>query len=248
MKWTTAVPLLPVLLLLGVLAHALLARASKGIISAAKPLSRGEPDACGYERQVYHTADPDMLMIVGIALGAGLLGWLSLVTGHAWLGVVAIVAVLGAVALDLWKWERVVGSASYVWFQRGLTGTVHQLAIENIRDLAVDEEDASVPTLRSLIPGQRNTVCRLRLRLQDKRIVALPRTDAHSGVGRVEQVANHVRQRKQQAADSQALTESSEIASVAAKQAANTPSGIDRELASELKRLRRKARTGSAPG
>jgi hypothetical protein len=121
------------------------------------------------------------------------------------------------------------------------------LAIDNIRDLAVDEEDDPGLTLRSLIPGRRNTVCRLRLRLQDKRIVALPRTDAARGLADVESVANHVRLRKQQAADQNALASSTEAASRAVREALDAEPSLDREMVAELKRLRKKALAPDLP-
>lgn len=231
----------------GVLLHWGLAKPCKAVIASMRPLATGEHEACGYERRVYHSTDPDMRKIVALALAAGLLGFAALMSGYGWIWWLAALALLGAVWLDVHSWERVSASASYVWFQRGLSGTVHQLDIENIRDLAVDEEDDPGLTLRNLIPGRRNTVCRLRLRLQDKRVVALPRTDAARGLPEVEAVANHVRLRKQQAADKNALAESAEQASRTARELRDVPSSIDREMAAELKRLRRKATAPDLP-
>ena len=46
------------------------------MLAAARPLASGEPEACGYERRVYHTAAPQMLGVVGAALAAGLVAWM----------------------------------------------------------------------------------------------------------------------------------------------------------------------------
>ncbi len=53
--------------------------------------------------------------------------------------------------------------------------------------------------------GRNNAVCRLMLRLNDKHVVALPKTDANSGLADVEAVANHVRARQQQSEDRRRL-------------------------------------------
>mgnify|MGYP002141142635 CR=1 FL=1 len=41
----------------------------------------------------------------------------------------------GGGSLDLRRWERVAVSANNLWFQRGLGQKVHQVALENIRDV-----------------------------------------------------------------------------------------------------------------
>ena len=98
----------------------------------------------------------------------------------------------GAVLLDVLRWERVAASAQNLWFQRGFRSTVRQVALENIRDVSVEESEANGFTLRH---GTHNRFVRLSVRMADKRVVALPKTDAYTGLDAVEAVANHLRLR-----------------------------------------------------
>jgi hypothetical protein len=236
--------MLPVMLAFGVGLHAVIARSVKTLLAAARPLASGEPEACGYERLVYHTAVPQMQGVVVAALLAGLVLWLGYVSGSGWIGALGVLAVLAAVALDLWWWERVTASASYLWFQRGFRGHVHQLLIDNIRDISVDERETRGFTLRH---GRNNAVCRLMLRLNDKHSVALPKTDANSGLADVEAVANHVRARQQQSEDRRRLGEAQARGARAAAQAAQEAPSQDTELRRELRRLRQKALSPDLP-
>jgi hypothetical protein len=238
------VVMLPVMLAFGVALHAVIARSVKTVLGAARPLASGEPEACGYERHVYHTAAPQMLGVVGTALAAGLVLWLAYVSGSGWLSALGLLCVLAAVGIDLWWWERVTASASYLWFQRGLRGSVHQVLIDNIDDLSVDETEVGGFTLRH---GRRNAVCRLTLRLNDKHRVALPKTDARKGFADVEAVANHVRARKQQAEDRRLLSEAQARATQAAAAAAQAKPSHDAEKLLELRRLRQKALAPELP-
>jgi hypothetical protein len=239
------VVMLPVMLAFGVGLHAVIARFVKAVLAASWPLARGEPEACGYERRVYHTAAPQMQGVVGAALAAGLVLWIAYVTGSGWLGALGVLGVLGAVGLDLWWWERVTASASYLWFQRGLTGHVHQVLIDNIRDISVDETEAGGFTLRH---GRNNFVCRLLIKLKDnKHQVVLPKTDAYTGLADVEAVANHVRARKQQSDDRRSLTDAQARATRAAAEAAQAAPTKDAEMLLELRRLRQKALSPDLP-
>jgi len=180
---------------LGVAGHALLARGVKAVLWSWSPLASGEPEAASYQRQVYHTADPATLQVMAAAVGAGLLLWLGVATGYSLFGWLGVLAIPGAVALDVRCWERVAVSAHHLWFQRGWGSTVHQVVLENIRDVSVEEFDAQGFTLRH---GRHNRLVRLSVRMHDKRLVALPKTDAHSGLDAVETVANMLRQRLHQ--------------------------------------------------
>jgi hypothetical protein len=184
--------MLPFLLALGVAGHAALSRALKAVLWSWAPLATGEPQSAAYERQVYHTADRPMQEVVALAAAAGLLLWLALVTGHvAWwpLPLAVFVAALG---LDLLRWERVAVSANHLWFQRGWHGRVHQVALENIRDVNVSETDGHALTLRH---GRRGRLVRLAVRMSDRRVVALPKTDAANGAPAVAAVAHQLRLR-----------------------------------------------------
>jgi hypothetical protein len=158
-------------------------------------LATGEQEVATYDRRVYHTADVFMLQILGVAAGGGLLFWMGLWLGGAAWGVLGVLVVLGSVALDVLRWERVASSGNNLWFQRGYGQKVHQVALDNIRDLSVEETDVGGFTLRH---GRHNRLVRLQVRLNDKRVVALPKTDAHTGLDAVESVANHLRGRLDQ--------------------------------------------------
>ena len=230
---------LPFLLALGAAAHSLLDRAVKAVLWVCSPLATGEPEAATYERRVYHTADPKMTQIVAVALGSGLLVWLGAATGWSWLYGIGVLTLFAAVGLDIWRWERVSASANHLWFQRGFGGTVHQVEIENIRDLSVEEFDVGGLTLRR---GKHNRIARLQVRMNDKRVIALPKTDAETGLDDVEAVANHLRLRLLQREDREALRRSSSLGSKAASAAGAAPSsGKDAELRHALRLLRKNA-------
>lgn len=194
-KIVQLVLLLPFMLAFGVAGHAALSRMIKAVLWSWQPLASGEPEAATYERRVYHTGDRPMLEIVGVAAGAGLVLWFGVITGWNALWATAFATLGWAVVLDLLRWERVAVSASNLWFQRGWRGRVHQVALENIRDVSVEEIDGHGFTLRH---GRHNRLVRLTVRMKDKRLVALPKTDAATGLDEVEAVANHLRLRLDQ--------------------------------------------------
>lgn len=235
---------LPFLLALAVAGHILLARAAKAIASAASPLATGEVEVGGYERKVYSTADRAMLEIVALVLAAGLVMWVGMTWSLVSVGALGVLMLLGAVALDMARWERVTVSANFVWFQRGFGHKVHQVAIENIRDVAVVEADVAGYTPRYL---NRNRMCRLNMRMKDKRVVALPKTDAHGELDAVEALANHIRSRQQLSGDREAVKRSGDEGGAAAARAAEQPGTVDRELMRELKRLRQRAQQPDLP-
>jgi hypothetical protein len=227
---------LPLAMALAVGAHIVLGRGLKALVAAISPLASGAPEAAGYERRVYGTASRGTAEIVIAVLASGAVLGLGLALSLGWLTALGALAWLAAMALDLRRWERVSTSADYVWFQRGWGQKVHQVAIENIRDIAVVEKAVQGFTLRHF---KRNHVCRLTLRMHDKRVVALPKTDvASGGLADVERTANHVRTRKQLI---KALNGSR--ASSAGKPAR---SDEERQMLRALKRLRQTAAQATA--
>jgi hypothetical protein len=240
----TLVLTLPMLLAAAVGTHVLASRAIKAVLWSTSPLSTGEPQAYTYERNVYHTAEPGAMQVVALAFGSGLLAWLGALSGSGWVWLVAVLAWCATLALDLLRWERVAVSANNLWFQRGLNQTVHQIAFENIRDVAVEERDAQGFTLRH---GTHNRICRLQVRMKDKRVVALPKTDAHGGLTDVEEVANQLRQRLRHMEDRQSLKRSSDEAAAVAKQVAEQPPADEDEFKRALKRLRQGALAPDVP-
>lgn len=244
MNTLTLVLTLPMSVAAALGTHVLAARAVKAVLWSTSPLSAGEPQAYSYERNVYRTAEMGAMQIVGLAVATGVLAWLAAVADSGWLWLLAVLAWAGTLGLDLLRWERVAVSASNLWFQRGLGQTVHQIAFENIRDVAVDERDAKGFTLRH---GTANRVCRLQVRMKDKRVVALPKTDAHAELADVEQVANQLRQRLRHMEDREALKRSSAQADAAAQEAADRPPAEEDELKRALRRLRRGATAPDVP-
>src|SRR5262249_54410782 len=148
----------------------------------------------------------------------------------------AAFALLGvAVTVDVLRWERVAASAQNLWFQRGYRNRVHQVALENIRDVSVEETEGEGITLGH---GRSNRLVRLSVRMKDKRVVALPKTDAAGGLEAVEAVANHVRLRIAQLRDAGKRAVRPASAQVAAQ---------DDELRHALIRLRRNAANPTSP-
>lgn len=235
---------LPMALAASLGVHWLVARGVKAVLWSTSPLAVGEPQAYAYERNVYRTAEAGATQVVALALASGLLVWLGGVAGSWWLALLGALAWGASLGLDLLGWQRVAVSASNLWFQRGLGQTVHQIAFENIRDVAVEEKDVRGFTLRR---GLNNRICRLQVRMKDKRVVALPKTDAHTGLGEVEEVANQLRQRLRHLEDREALRRSQARAGEAAQSLAEQPPQEEDELRRALRRLRRGALAPDVP-
>ncbi|MFT3664048.1 hypothetical protein [Piscinibacter sp.] len=235
MDTLTSVITLPMSLAAAGAAHFLASRAVKAVLWSVSPLATGEPQAYTYERDVWRTAEPATLQVVIAVLASGAVVWLGALLGWRWLSGAGIAAWFGALALDLLRWERVAVSAHNLWFQRGLRERVHQVAYENILDVHVEEKDTGGFTLRR---GRANRVCRLNVRMKDKRVVALPKTDAHAGLADVEEVANQLRQRLRHLEDREAMRRSEAAAHEAAQRAAEAPADGDAELRRALNKLR----------
>lgn len=240
----TAILTLPMSLAGAMAGHVLAARAVKAVLWSVSPLAEGEPQAYTYERNVWRTAEPSALQVVGAAAGAGLLFWIAGLAHSWWLAALALLAWGGALGFDLLSWQRVAVSANNLWFQRGLGQTVHQVAFENIRDVAVEERDERGFTLRR---GVHNRVCRLQVRMKDKRMVALPKTDAHTDLADVEEVANQLRQRLRHLEDRESIRRSQAKGSEAAQAVAEQPPAEDDELRRALRKLRRNALAPDVP-
>jgi hypothetical protein len=240
---------LPITLALAVGSHLLLGRCLKAVLSAIWPLASGAPEACGYERGVYGTPARAMHEIVGVVLASGVLLWIAIGLGQPWLVALSLAVFAAALALDLSRWERVSASADFVWFQRGLWQKLHQVDIQNIHDVSVTEQDAGG---FSFLHGRHNRVCRLNLCMDDKRMVALPKTDAFSNIDSVEAVANHIRRRQQLVSDMAAKRHGGGASpGLAAPKAANSaprsPSESERDMLRALKRLRKQAAAAGPP-
>lgn len=244
MNLLTATLTLPMAVAAAGTCHYLASRAVKAVLWSVNPLSTGEPQAYAYERDVWRTAEPQPMQIVAGALASGVVLWAGGVFGMTWLVALGVLAWIGVLVLDLRRWERVAVSAHNLWFQRGLGQKVHQVDYENIRDAHVEEKDAGGFTLRH---GRHNRVCRLLVRMKDKRVVALPKTDAHSGLGDVESVANQLRQRVRHLEDRAAVKRSEDAAHEAVQKAAQEPASGDDEMRRALRKLRAGALAPDVP-
>ena len=87
----------------------------------------------------------------------------------------------------------------------------------------------------------------LSMRMNDKRVVALPKTDAHGELDAVEATANNIRTRQQLSTDREAVKRSSDQGSKAAAEATQQSPSVDREMMRELKRLRQRANAPDLP-
>jgi hypothetical protein len=238
---------LPLLLAAAFAAHVVLGRAAKWLASAVAPLASGEVEAVCYERDVYGTAQRETQDIALVVMSAGALMWLGATFAPNWVGALGAGLVVGAVVLDMQRWERATASANFVWFQRGLTRKVRRIAIENIRDVAVHEEEVRGFTL---LHGRRNRVCAVHLKLHDKQAVSLPCTDSARGLDDVEALANHVRARLQlrgERAGIERAARTERDRGLAPLAASPALSPEERALRDELKRLRREAAAPQAP-
>jgi hypothetical protein len=224
--------------------HAVLAAAVKGVLSAARPLTGSEPTTASYERRVHSTADPAALQVLGAAAAAGLVAWLGVAVGSGWFWLLGALALAGAVALDLVRWERVATSPVALYVQRGIAGEPRRIRFEDVLDLRVEESDSRVFTLRG---GLNNRVARLWLRLPDQKALALPVTDADRGLEGVEAVANQIRSRKAQMDSRQDMARAEAEAARAARDAALAGPSADAEQRLALQRLRQKALAPDTP-
>ena len=198
MKITQTFLLLAMALSCAFLAHASLSWLLKALLWAWSPLAQGEVEALAYQRAAYRTADPALRPVVlvvaaaGVAWGGGLVcpapvSMLLMLSG--------VMAILAALVMDLQRWERVAVTSSSLWFQRGLGHTVQHLSLLNVAEVTVQEKDERLATLRH---WRGNRSIRLCVRMSDKQVVTLPKTDVFSGADAVEQVANFMRHRLQQ--------------------------------------------------
>lgn len=243
-KFMSLLLTLPFMLGLALGMHWFASRTAKAVAWAVSPLATGEAEAYRYERRTYQTAHSEMLQIIAMAACGGLVFWLALQWNLGWLWVLGSLLVAASMAYDLWVWERVSASANFLWAQRGVRGEVKQVAIENIHELSVEEQDTGGFTFRH---GRENRLCRLQVKLANAEDVDLPWTDAYTGFDDVEAMANHLRARQLIRGEGQALQQAEAKAGAAARAAAAEPRSLDAEMLRELKRLRKGALAPDLP-
>jgi hypothetical protein len=164
---------------------------------------------------------------VALAIVGGAMLWAGAYWASPLAWGIAVTVLVAALALDLASWQRVEVSAEHLWFQRGLGGKVHQVLIENIRDVHVEQTEVGGLTLRH---GRDNATVRIKLRMRDRYVAALPKAGAYSSRADVEHVAAMIDER---------------LVSLRAE-AAMRPADADRDLKRALKRLHRDATAAQA--
>jgi hypothetical protein len=192
LPWWAWLTLLPPLLALGLGLHATASAACKQLLLRCAPLARGEQRIAGYERGVHDSVEREMQAVVALALAGGAALWVAAWSAAVPAWAAAVLLLLAALALDLVCWQRVEVGAEHVWFQRGLTGTVHQVLIENVRDAGVDHLPAHGVSLRHGVRD--NATVRLKLRMKDRHVAALPKAGP-GAIDAVEAVAARIDER-----------------------------------------------------
>lgn len=173
-----------------VLAHQAVVRVVKAVQLSASPLSGEHMDSFVYERTLLTVTETDMLWTWAALLAAGA-GWWCYFQGvpeAPWFGAAGLLAWLGAVAWDLWCWERVAASVKFVTWRRGWRQSPRRVPVSHLTDLHVVEKPG--------LPGL--GTCYIALQMEDGKAIKLPRTGVPLQLRRVEDVANFVRLQMQQ--------------------------------------------------
>ncbi len=240
---TSTLVQLPLMLALAIGAHVLLGRIAKWLAGAISPLATGEEEAVRYQRDVYGSVEREVLEVVGVVLAGGVLLWLGSTFAPSWLINFGVVLVLAAVVLDLLRWERASASANFVWFQRGLTRKVHQVAMERARRVSAGRRHArlhaSPRSEQPHVPGAPAP--------ERQSHGSLPRTDAHRLLDDVETLANHVRARQQMLGEHDKLNRAGRDSGVTTQAPGRVLTDEEREMRRELKRLRSQALAPDVP-
>lgn len=167
-----------------------------------QPLSGEEADCHVYHRNPWALDRGAAWAVLGGLILSGSLAAAVPVQGE-WLWAPALLLWLGALALDLWTWERVACGVHAVAWRRGWRKPLRRVAVAELRGVRVTRGHAwgrRVPEW--LQPGS----CRLALELTDGTAVELPRT-AHLFGGReaVQQMARFLRLQIEEASSDERL-------------------------------------------
>ncbi|WP_428421553.1 hypothetical protein [Methylibium sp.] len=165
---------------------------------AHEPVSGEHTDSVVYHRSLWTPGEAEVLGTAGLLLLSGLgaaaglqfKGWPLWPAGLLW---------LGAVAWDLWTWERVAASVKFVSWRRGWRHSARRVAVSDLKEVNVVERRSR----GSRLPAwARPTACYLALVMRDGKAVKLPRTGAlFGGEAEVERLANFVRMQMDVVAD-----------------------------------------------
>jgi hypothetical protein len=163
-----------------------------------KPVSGEHADSCVYQRNLWAPDQPDTLAVAAALVCSGLLlaAQLQDITG---LIPAAALLWLGALAWDLWAWERVAASVKFVSWQRGWRKSARRVAISDLREVHVSEKRRIGRGLPScLVPATRSLV----LVLSNGKAVRLPRTGTlFGGAASVQKLVDFVQMQMDMVAD-----------------------------------------------
>jgi hypothetical protein len=184
-------PLLTLLVLLVLVTgvQRVLSRLARAVLLAYAPLSGDHSDSVVYHRSLLTPGDMDNRVIWALITTSGVFTWLALRGNGRW-GWLAVLALLGALAWDLWTWERAAVSVRRVSWRRGWKKSVRRVPVSQVAEVVVAEKPLT--WLGGLL-GHRLGSCHLRLQLYTGDAVRLPRTSALADATVLEDVANFLR-------------------------------------------------------
>ncbi len=184
-------PLLTLLVLLVLVTgvQRLLSRLTRAVLLSYAPLSGDHSDSVVYHRSLLTPGDMDNRVIWALITASGVFAWLAVRGDGRW-GWLAVLALLGALAWDLWTWERAAVSVRRVSWRRGWKKSVRRVPVSQVADVVVAEKP--LPWLGGTL-GHRLGSCHLRLQLYTGDAVRLPRTSALTDATLLEDVANFLR-------------------------------------------------------
>ena len=133
----------------------------RAALLAREPLSGEHIDSAVYHRSLWTPGQPE-LWFARIALGAsGLLAAADLGGLAGWLMEPALLAWCAALAWDLWTWERVAASVTFVTWRRGWQRSARRVAVSELREVAVHRQPRPRGGLRCLRTDPAHLVLRL---------------------------------------------------------------------------------------
>lgn len=167
----------------------------RALLLSARPLSGEHSDSRVYQRQLCSPGELQLWPAWALLAGTGTaLAGAASPSGSGWLWLVAVLGWLGALAWDLWVWERVAASVKFVTWRRGWRRGPRRVAVSDLREALVIEK----PIGPAWLPW-RPSLAYLALVQRNGKALKLPRTGAaFGGAGRVEELANFVRLQMEQ--------------------------------------------------
>ena len=178
-----------VMLVLATGVQRILSRLVRAVLLSYAPLSGDHSDSVVYHRSLLTPGEMANRVTWALIAASGVFTWLALRGNGRW-GWLALLALLGALAWDLWTWERAAVSVRRVSWRRGWRKSVRRVPVSQVAEVVVAEKP--LPWLGGLL-GHRLGSCHLRLQLYTGDAVRLPRTSALTGATQLEDMANFLR-------------------------------------------------------